>query len=105
MMDELVKLIEKTVSELLRYDKDKYNSDAQELVNALMMMIPAVINCYNDPRMSDMREDALYWPGQTERIIEALKGGDRFEAADVLYNEMRPNLMELMSVMKQRGLM
>ena len=105
IFDELINSIEKTVSELLQYDRANYSADAQALANTLVAAIPVVINCYNDPGLSDIREDALYWPGQLERIIGALKGGDWFAVADVLYNETRPNLIELRDVMTKRGLL
>ncbi len=103
-MDELITRIEKTVSELLQYDKERFNIDAQELVNILAATLPSVISCYGDPRMSDLSGDALYWPGQMERIIDALKSGDWFKVADVLYNETHPNLIELKDTMVSRGL-
>ena len=103
-MNELIKQIEETVSSLMRYDMDTYAQQAQKLVDDMMALLPAIINCYTDPKMKDVREDALYWPGQMERIIGALESHDRFEAVDVLYNETYPNLIELVDMLKERGL-
>ena len=104
-MGELIVKIEDTVSALLRYDMPAYASLAQELVNMLLAVIPSVIDCYNNPKMADVREDATYWPQQMQRIIDSLGGGDYFEVADVLYNETRPNLMELKGMLEERGLL
>ena len=104
-MDELITKIEETVSALLKYDMEKYSTTAQELVNLMMTILPAIIDCYNDPAMSDIREDATYWPGQMQRIIDSLGTGDCFEVTDVLYNETRPNLIELKGYLVQRGLL
>lgn len=104
-MDDMIALIEEVADALLRYDMDKYGTKAQELVSVLMKMLPAVIDCYNDPKMADVREDATYWPGQLQRIIDALEKGDYFEVTDVLYNETRPNLIELRDMLKNRGLL
>ena len=104
-MNELILLIEETVSALMRYDMDAYARNAQRVVDDMMALLPAIINCYSDPRMSDVREDALYWPGQMERIIKALESHDRFEAVDVLYNETYPNLTELKDMLTERGIL
>ncbi len=77
-MDELIIKIEDTVSALLQYDMSAYASLAQELVNLLLASIPSVIDCYNNPNMADVREDAAYWPGQLQRIIASLGNGGLF---------------------------
>ncbi len=104
-MDELILLIKETVSDLMRYDMEAYAQNAQRVVDEMMALLPAIINCYSDPKMTDVREDALYWPGQMERIIRALESHDRFEAVDVLYNETYPNLTELKDMLTERGVL
>lgn len=104
-MDDLLIHITKTVSSLMRYDMDEYAQNAQEFVDTMMSALPSVINCYSDPKMADVKEDALYWPAQMERIIKALESYDRFEAVDVLYNETYPNLEELKGMLQERGLL
>lgn len=102
-MDELLIQITKTVSSLMRYDMVEYAQNAQEVVDSMMANLPFIINCYSNPKMEDVREDALYWPTQMERIIKALESYDRYEAVDVLYNETYPNLMELKGMLEERG--
>ncbi len=102
-MDELIEKIEEAVSLLLQGETDEFGELAQQLVDAMMAIFPAVISAYNDPRMSDLREDATYWPGQLERIIDSLEKGDMFEITDVLYNETRPNLIEIRDTLRERG--
>ena len=104
-MKELIDKIEESVSKLLAYDTKGFGESAQELVNMMMLILPAIINYYNDPKMVDVREDALYWPGQMERIIKTLENDDSIEIIDVLYNETRPNLLELMNKLTEKGLM
>ncbi len=104
-MDELIKQIPKVVSALMRYDMDEYAQKAQEFVDTMMTNLPFIINCYSDPKMEDVREDALYWPTQMERIINALESHDRYEAVDVLYNETYPNFLELKGMLEERGLL
>ena len=104
-MDELLIQITKTVSSLMRYDMDDYAQKAQEFVDDMMLALPSIINCYSDTKMADVREDALYWPAQMERIIKAFENHDRFEAVDVLYNETYPNLEELKGMLQERGIL
>lgn len=103
-MSELVSIIEKVITSLMRYDMDSYAQEAQTFVDNMVATLPAIIECYSKPEMSDVKEDALYWPGQLERIINALESHDRFEAIDVLLNETTPNLIELIDMLKERGL-
>ena len=104
-MEELIARIEETISALLKYDMESYGALAQEMIGMMMTMLPAVIDCYNDPKMSDLREDAMYWPGQLQRIIDSLGSGDYFEVTDVLYNETYPNLVELKGYLEERGIL
>ncbi|MBE5848660.1 MAG: hypothetical protein E7298_00650 [Lachnospiraceae bacterium] len=104
-MDELIRKIEETIYCLLKYDMDKYPIVVQELVNMMVAVFPAIINIYSNPKMSDLRDDASYWPGQLERVVEAINGGDHFEVVDVLYSETRANLIELREVLTRRDLL
>ncbi|MCR5651809.1 MAG: hypothetical protein K6F86_11590 [Lachnospiraceae bacterium] len=103
-MNELIDKIEECISQLLRYDTNSFGEQAQYVVNLMITILPSIINCYSDPRMSDVREDAVYWPAQLERIIKALENDDSFEITDILYNETRINLMELRDTIVKRGL-
>lgn len=104
-MNELIKQIEDVVSELIRYNMDIFAAKAQDMVDKMVTVFPVIISSYSDPQMEDVREDALYWPKQLERIINALESPDRFEIVDVLYNETYPNLIELRDILIERGVM
>ncbi len=104
-MDKLILLIEEDISALMRYDMEEYARKAQQVVDDMMALLPSILNSYSDPKMADVREDALYWPGQMERIIKAFESHDRFEAVDVLYNETYPNLLELKGMLEKRGIL
>ncbi len=103
-MDEMITKIEETVSKLLSYDQPAYAGSAEELANMMMSQLPTVISYYMDPRMSDHAEDATYWPGQLQRILDAFEKGDDFATADILFNETRANLIELKGILKSKGL-
>lgn len=104
-MNELIEKIEKVTSTLMRYDMEGFAIQAQELVDDMVGILPVIISYYSDPKMDDVREDALYWPGQLERIIHALESPDRLETVDVLYNETYPNLVELRDMLVKRGIL
>ena len=104
-MDKLILLIEEDISALMRYDMEEYARKAQQVVDDMMALLPSILNSYSDPKRGDVREDALYWPGQMEGIIKAFESHDRFEAVDVLYNETYPNLLELKGMLEERGIL
>lgn len=104
-MDELIKKIEQTVSELIQYKMNEYAVCAQELADMLISNLPEIIGYYNDHRMQEFAEDAGYWPGQLERIIQAFGDGDDLATIDILYNETRPNLIELRDNLTKKGIL
>ena len=103
-MDELIQKIDETVIKLLGYDHEAYEEAANDLTNMMVRAFPEIIIYYSDPRMSDRAEEASYWPGQLERILSAFNSGDDLATADILYNETRANLLELKSVLKEKGI-
>ncbi|MCR5591164.1 MAG: hypothetical protein K6F73_06470 [Lachnospiraceae bacterium] len=103
-MNELIDKIQKSVSQLFKYETKEFGESARDIVNSMMALLPVIISFYNKPEMEDLREDALYWPGQLERIIKCLEKDDSFEIADVLYNETRANLIEFRDTLVKRGL-
>ena len=104
-MNELITQIEETVGILMKYEMDDFATRAQKLVDIMIRIFPAIISIYGRPEMEDIKEDALYWPKQLERVISALESPDRFETVDVLYNETYPNLVELRDILVKRGLL
>lgn len=104
-MDELIIKIEQTVSELIQYKMGEYAVCAQELADMLISKLPVIIGYYGDPRMQEFADDAKYWPGQLERIIQAFGDGDDLATIDILYNETRPNLIELRDNLTKKGIL
>lgn len=104
LMDELIAKIEDIVRKLIIYDNQAYAEAAQELANDMITMFPEIVKAYAMPEMEEYIEDAKYWPGQLERIINAFNAGDDFATIDVLYNETRANLMELKEILMKKGI-
>lgn len=104
-MDELIAKIEDTVSCLLQYDLQRYAVLARETAGMMMTLFPAITDSYKNPAMEEFRDDAAYWPEQLQRVIDALGNGDYFEVTDVLFNETRPNLIELKGILEQKGIL
>lgn len=103
-MDELINKIEETVKMILSYDEKGYETSARELSDMMLLDFPKIIAYYTDPAMSDVADDATYWPGQLQRILDAFSAGDDLATADILYNETRANLIELKDVLEKRGI-
>ena len=104
-MEILISMIEDVVAKLLQYDTEGYARAAEELADSLVEGFSKIVTFYADPKMTDHFEDAKYWPGQLERIMNALSTGDDFATVDVLYNETRANLLELNGILKDRGIL
>ncbi len=103
-MNKLISKIEYVVERLLLYEQTEYAKAAEELVNMMISEFPVIISYYAVPEMSDYAKDAEYWPGQLERVLNALNAGDDLATADILYCETRANLIELRDILKEKGL-
>ena len=101
-MDRVIELIQKTVNELIQYHLEEFCQCAGELVNTMFEVFPQIIATYSDERLSDIAEDATYWPAQLEKIVNVLEKGDEFAIVDALYNETLPNLVELKNILIER---
>lgn len=104
-MNQIIDKIEMTVSLLLKSELDAFDEQLSELVNMMMRDFPVIISYYYNPLMSEYASDASYWPAQLERILNVINSGDFFAISDVLFNETRPNLIELQSVLKEKGIL
>lgn len=104
-MDEIINNIEVVISHLLQAKYDEYSVEISQLINSMMQKFPMIISYYYDPLMNEYVSDATYWPGQLERIIKVVESGDEFAISDVLFNETRPNLMELKSILIEKGIL
>ena len=104
-MDEIITKIEDVVNKLIKYDNEGYAVAAAELANEMIEKLPGIITYYADPRMREHFEDAKYWPGQLERILNALNAGDDIATFDVLFNETRANLLELKGILEEKGIL
>ncbi|MBR6160001.1 MAG: hypothetical protein IKQ40_06825 [Lachnospiraceae bacterium] len=103
IMDELIVKIEEVVRKTISYDQG-YPAAAEELINTLIPVFTKIVSYYAVPEMAEYAQDASYWPGQLERILNALNMGDDFALVDVLYNETRANILELKGILVQKGL-
>ena len=103
-MEELINQIDIAVNDLVKADMISYAEHAQKMVDMMVEVFPQIIMFYSDSRMSDFTQDAKYWPMQLERIVEALSRGDDYYTIDVLANETKANLKELMNILRMRGI-
>lgn len=103
-MDNVIELIKLTVNELIQYHLEEYAEYANRLVNVMFEVFPGIIALYSDERLSDIANEATYWPAQLEKIVRVLEQDDEFAVVDALYNETLPNLLELKALLIERGI-
>jgi len=103
-MDRLIDLLEEISLALADNDFSKYTELGVKVNECIWSVIPVIIASYSDPRMKDIAGDALYWPAQTEKILNALLGKDFFYVVDVLYFETRAKLIEYRDVIRERNI-
>lgn len=104
VLNELISKIETVISHLLQAEYDEYANAVSDLVNSMIQNFPIIIAYYYNPLMSEYAEDATYWPGQLERIVNTINSGDELAVCDVLYNETYPNLLELKDILCKKGI-
>lgn len=103
-LDKLIGEIEYLTEELMMGIDEEFSDKVKSVVSSFMETIPSIIIIYNHPLMKDKSSEAVYWPAQVERLLEAFDRSDEVYLADVLYNETRQMLIELREDLKERGL-
>ncbi len=106
-----MELLNKVIEELREISKaiaEENHIVLVDLENTIMAelieLFPRIIATYSDERLADVSADALYWPGQLERIISTSESMDSFALYDVLYNETYMNLLEYQSMICERNI-
>ncbi|MGN0471746.1 MAG: hypothetical protein ACI4F8_02780 [Lachnospiraceae bacterium] len=76
----------------------------QDMVVYVSEVFPRFIAVYDDPRMEEYAQDREYWAMQIGRITEALSEEDVFHQIDVLFFETRANLLEILTILEEKGI-
>ena len=103
-MNELIDKIEDVVLDILKAGIYSSENKLKLLVELMIETFPEVMAVYYNPLMAGHAQDAAYWPEQLERIIGTINSGDELAVMDVLYNETRPNLIELKGILEGKGI-
>lgn len=104
---DLAELLDNMSKEAIQGNMDILIEMYVELKAKLFMVFPIIIGFYSDERMKDLSEDALYWPGQLQRIIDAFEAHDfvdLFYVYDVLKAETYNNIIELVNEIRNRNI-
>lgn len=104
---DLAELLDNMSKEAIQGNTDKLIEMYVELKEKLFAVFPIIIGLYSDERMKDLSEDALYWPGQLQRIIDAFEAHeymDMFYVYDVLKAETYTNIMEFVNEIRNRNI-
>lgn len=81
-----------------------YVKECDIIVNDLLKVLPNMFICYTLPEMSDVAEEASYWPGQVQKMCDSVKSLDRFAIYDSFYNETYKNLCEFREIIRSRNI-
>lgn len=71
---------------------------------SLVKVIPQIVLSYTDSKMAAYVDDMSAWNDQFKRVMEAISGKDKFKIIDILYFELRENLIEYKRISAQQGL-
>ena len=90
---------------LMQNKKKSFLDNYQRLLELIFEYLPLIITSYSDEKMSDIKEDALYWPEQVDKVVSLIKNGeDVLAIIDALYFELRANLIEYKNEIIKRNL-
>ena len=104
---ELADLLDRMSKEAIKGNVKTLIDMYVELKESLFVVFPIIIGLYSDERMKDLSEDAMYWPGQLERIIDAFEGHnfiDMIYIYDVLKAETYANIIEFIGELRKRNI-
>lgn len=104
ILENLIEQIEEMCVTLLELNTEKFNESYNSVIKKCITYFPVIISKYADPRLSDVSEDAVYWPAQLERMIECGSKNDTILIFDVFYNETRENLIEFLKLLDDRDI-
>lgn len=102
-IDYLILELEELTKMLWKNDRSRFAESYNKILSIIMEIMPMIIASYANDKMADIREDALYWPGQVSKIIDLCsKGNDIIAMSDALYYELRANLVEYKHIITER---
>lgn len=103
-LKELIDIINIACQYLTSGKSANFGEMGKIVINGCLSLFPKIIVSYSDEKMSDIAEEATYWPAQIERIMNTLDGEDSFAMFDVLFNETRANLIYISEEYEKRGI-
>ena len=103
-MQDLINLIEELTEQIFNGNSQAVGELSKKMNEMIWEVIPGVIAIYSRPEMSDYSQDALLWPIVVENVMAVSETDDVFKLVDVLYYELRGNLIELMGIMNNVGI-
>lgn len=83
---------------------DEYAKKCESIIKHILSILPLMIASYSLPEMFDISGDAIYWPGQLQKMCDTVKLMDRFAIYDSFYNETYMNLCEYKDTIDARGI-
>lgn len=103
-IDRMINEIDMIVDGILS-KSGAYSEYIPAFTESLVKVIPQIVLSYTDSKMSAYVDDIAAWNDQFKRVTEAIKGIDKFKIVDVLYFELKENLIEYKNISMRQGLL
>lgn len=104
MLNTIIDRLKEIPDCVLLSSMEDYTKECEGIIMDLMKVLPAIIMSYSIPEMSDMSDDATYWPKQVQKMCDAVERFDRFAIYDSFYNEMYMNICEYRKIIINKGI-
>jgi len=103
LIDKMIDEIDKIVDGILSKN-GAFSEYLPPFTESLVKVIPQIVVSYTDPKMAAYVEDVSAWNDQFKRVMDAISGTDKFKIMDILYFELKENLIEYKMVSQKQGL-
>lgn len=95
-------LLEEYAKPLISEDETKIAIILPHLVQVMNIIFPLVIRDYEQPVFADRQEEISAWVELLGKITETLEGRDTFAKVDIIYEVLRPNLIEHIAILQMQ---
>ena len=102
-IDQIIVIIDEICRLLILNETQEADLLMPEFSTLLMETFPVIVESYLRPDFAEVKEDMYYWTSQLERMIQTIRGEDRFLLIDVLHYETRENLLLYQKMIEGRA--
>lgn len=92
-IEQLIFIIEQLTTGILQENYGEEEKYMELLREFMIITIPDIVTCYLKPELTHQQHDMLYWTQAMKQIMEAMEKKDKFQLLDLLYFELKENLL------------